>query len=60
MRPEETLRQRAKECRDRAEAANDPRVKKHFQEMADTWERLAKQAEHRPNVSPRPPGSRQR
>jgi hypothetical protein len=44
-RPEQVLRKRAKACRERAEATNDPRVKAHFQEMAETWERLAKQAE---------------
>jgi hypothetical protein len=44
-RPEQVLRERAKACLERAEATNDPRVKAHFKEMADTWERLAKQAE---------------
>jgi hypothetical protein len=57
MCPEEILRQRAKECRVRAEATNDPRVKRHFQEMAATWERLAKEAEGTPDVRPLPPRS---
>jgi hypothetical protein len=39
------LRQRAKDCRARAEAAGDAVVKKHFLEMAKSWERLAKEAE---------------
>lgn len=50
------VRGRAKACRERAEAANDPRVKAHFQEMAETWERLAKQAE----VSPGDAGTNKR
>jgi hypothetical protein len=44
-RPERVLRERAKDCRERAEAASEQRVRAHFQEMAETWELLAKQAE---------------
>jgi hypothetical protein len=43
--PGDMLRERARECRARAEAASDPTAKAHFNEMAETWERRARQAE---------------
>jgi hypothetical protein len=55
-RPEDTLRDRARECRILAEAATDPSAKAHFQGMADIWERRARQAERSP--SPAPPKTR--
>jgi hypothetical protein len=43
--PAEMLRDRARECRARAEAASDPTAKAHFHAMAETWERRAREAE---------------
>jgi hypothetical protein len=51
-RPEDTLRDRARECRARAEAATDPSAKAHFHGMAEIWERRAKQAERSPAAPP--------
>ena len=47
-RPEDVLRERARQCRARAEAANDPSAKAHFHQMAEIWERRARQAERSP------------
>lgn len=55
-RPENTLRDRARECHALAEAATDPSAKAHFQGMADIWERRARQAER--STSPPPPRTR--
>jgi hypothetical protein len=52
-RPEEVLRERARQCRARAEAANDPSAKAHFHQMAETWERRARQAERSGNTPPK-------
>ena len=47
-RPEDVLRERARQCRARAEAATAPSAKAHFHGMAETWERRARQAERSP------------
>ena len=51
-RPEQVLRDHAKECRARAEAATDPNAKAHFHGMAEIWERRARQAERSPGDPP--------
>ena len=51
-RPEDVLRERARQCRARAEAANDPSAKAHFHQMAEIWERRARQAERSPSNPP--------
>ena len=51
-RPEDTLRDRARKCRARAEAATDPSAKAHFHGMAEIWERRARQAERSPAAPP--------
>jgi hypothetical protein len=43
--PADKLRDRARECRARAEAASDPTAKAHFDAMAETWERRAREIE---------------
>jgi hypothetical protein len=51
-RPEDVLHERARQCRARAEAANDPSAKAHFHQMAEIWERRARQAERSPSNPP--------
>jgi hypothetical protein len=57
-RPEEVLRERARQCRARAEAATDPSAKAHFHGMAEVWERRARQAERSPGDPPSPKARR--
>ena len=51
-RPEDVLRERARQCRARAEAASDPSARAHFHQMAEIWERRARQAERSPSNPP--------
>ena len=59
VQPAEKYLQLAKECRDAARQARESEVKRHYRELAELWERMAKAQLRRRKPLPdvlRPPG----